>query len=152
MLTTQSTPAYAGLVLIEPTMITEDVFRAHFDDRMATMEGAVCATSIRRDRWAGRDDARSWLSGRFPWRVWDNKVLDIYVVSNRLILLLSEAQRLPRNTDFGTTTRVESPSSVIENKKPCPTQMLMDISRQRQSLRRSVTPCQCMLFGGHIMI
>lgn len=63
-------------------MITEDVFRAHFADRMATMEGAVCATSIRRDRWASRDDARSWLSGRFPWRVWDNKVLDIYVVSN----------------------------------------------------------------------
>lgn len=79
MLTTQVTPPYAGLVLIEPTMITEDVFRAHFADRMAMMEGAVCATSIRRDRWASRNDARCWLSGRFPWRVWDNKVLDIYV-------------------------------------------------------------------------
>ncbi|KAK0450346.1 Alpha/beta hydrolase fold-1 [Desarmillaria tabescens] len=79
MLTTQSSPPYAGLVLIEPTMITEDVFRAHFADRMATMEGAVCATSIRRHRWAGRDDARSWLSGRFPWRVWDERVLDIFV-------------------------------------------------------------------------
>ncbi|KAG7439822.1 uncharacterized protein BT62DRAFT_957664 [Guyanagaster necrorhizus] len=79
MLTTQSSPPYAGLVLIEPTMITEDVFRAHFADRMATMEGAVCATSIRRDRWTGKDDAHGWLAGRFPWRVWDNRVLDIFV-------------------------------------------------------------------------
>ncbi|KAF9032692.1 hypothetical protein BDZ89DRAFT_1233477 [Hymenopellis radicata] len=40
---------YAALVLIEPTMIPEDLSYAHFDDRMANMAVMVGATSLRRD-------------------------------------------------------------------------------------------------------
>ncbi|KAK7448810.1 hypothetical protein VKT23_013540 [Stygiomarasmius scandens] len=83
MLTTKTFPVsklpYVALILIEPTMVTRELFFEHFDDRMITMEFTVGATSIRRDTWPGREEAFQWLSRKFPWRMWDPRVVRLLV-------------------------------------------------------------------------
>ncbi|KAF8909980.1 hypothetical protein CPB85DRAFT_1221751 [Mucidula mucida] len=83
MLTTRGTLLselpYAALVLIEPTMIPEELFYAHFDDRMANMAVMVGATSLRRDSWPSRNDAFLWFERKFPWKTWDPRALRLLV-------------------------------------------------------------------------
>ncbi|RDB21685.1 hypothetical protein Hypma_011238 [Hypsizygus marmoreus] len=68
---------YAAIVLIEPAMVTRELFNAHIEDRMASMNFAVSATSVRRDTWVSREVAFTWFSKRFPWNVWDPRVVRI---------------------------------------------------------------------------
>ncbi|KAF5369224.1 hypothetical protein D9757_010026 [Collybiopsis confluens] len=78
MLTTKPFPVsglpYTSIVLVEATMITQEIFEAHFDDRIKSMEVTVAATESRRDAWANREEAYTWLSRRFPFRTWDPRV------------------------------------------------------------------------------
>ncbi|KAF8816217.1 hypothetical protein BYT27DRAFT_7238055 [Phlegmacium glaucopus] len=66
---------YVAMVLIEPTMMTREVFNAHLDDRMASMDSVVAATSARRDFWLSKEQAFEYFKGRFPWKSWDPRVL-----------------------------------------------------------------------------
>ncbi|KAJ4470388.1 alpha/beta-hydrolase [Lentinula edodes] len=70
---------YVSLILIEPTMITREMFEAHFDDRIRSMEMSVGATEVRRDVWPDREEAFRWLSRRFPFRTWDPRVVRLLV-------------------------------------------------------------------------
>ncbi|KAE9393434.1 hypothetical protein BT96DRAFT_863528 [Gymnopus androsaceus JB14] len=83
VLTTQCFPIsnlpYVSLVLVEPTMITREMFEAHFDTRIKAMEMVVGATEVRRDVWPDREEAFRWLSRRFPFRNWDPRVVRILV-------------------------------------------------------------------------
>jgi hypothetical protein len=91
MLTTKAFPLsglpYAAIVLIEPAMITRELFSAHLEDRMATMNLAVKVTSIRRDTWDSREVAFKWFIKRFPWSSWDPRVVHILAV--RMLLCAS---------------------------------------------------------------
>jgi hypothetical protein len=92
MLTTKEFPAsqlpYAAIVLVEPTIVTRELFNAHVDDRMESMKFAVSATSVRRDKWDTREVAFSWLSKRFPWNRWDPRVVRLLTVSQLCCLHL----------------------------------------------------------------
>ncbi|KAJ3739650.1 Alpha/beta hydrolase fold-1 [Lentinula detonsa] len=83
MLTMRSFPLsrlpYVSLILVEPTMITREMFEAHFDDRIRSMEMLVGATEVRRDVWPDREEAFRWLSRRFPFRTWDPRVVRLLV-------------------------------------------------------------------------
>lgn len=72
---------YAALILIEPTIVTKEVFDAQFDARTASIKFVVAATSVRRDTWANKDEAFTWLSKRFPWNLWDSRVVRLLAVS-----------------------------------------------------------------------
>ncbi|KAF8998383.1 Alpha/beta hydrolase fold-1 [Cyathus striatus] len=67
-----------GLVLVEPTMVTRELWNAHLDDRMASMDLSVAATSMRRDKWRTREDAHNYFSRRNPWKAWDPRVVRLY--------------------------------------------------------------------------
>ncbi|KAJ3505219.1 hypothetical protein NLJ89_g7532 [Agrocybe chaxingu] len=83
MLTTKEIPpyklAYAAMVLIEPTMITRELFNAHLEDRMASMDFAVAATAARRNIWKSREAAFEYFRKRFPWGMWDERVVRVLV-------------------------------------------------------------------------
>ncbi|KAJ7600911.1 Alpha/beta hydrolase family-domain-containing protein [Mycena floridula] len=83
MLTTKDIPLseipYIAVILIEPTMVTQELFYQTFDERMATMVFTVEATSMRRDTWPTRDEAFIWMSKRFPWRKWDPRAVRLLV-------------------------------------------------------------------------
>ncbi|KAJ7691043.1 Alpha/beta hydrolase fold-1 [Mycena rosella] len=79
VLTMRDTPLaslpYAALILVEPTVITRDMFYLTIDDRIPTMEFVVAATSARRERWRSRAEARAWMARRVPWDTWDARAL-----------------------------------------------------------------------------
>jgi hypothetical protein len=75
-----SSVGITGLVLIEPTLVSREVFSSHFEDRMAQMDFAVSATSSRKDQWKSKPDALQYFRKRFPWNMWDPESLKLYVV------------------------------------------------------------------------
>jgi hypothetical protein len=74
-------PSYTSLILIEPTIVTRETYMAELEDRTAQMDFVVTATATRRDAWKSREDASTWLSKRFPWNMWDPRVVKVYTVS-----------------------------------------------------------------------
>ncbi|KAI9059810.1 alpha/beta-hydrolase [Trametes sanguinea] len=71
--------AYAALVLIEPALITREVFDANLEERQGALSTMAGAISKRRDAWASREDAHQYFQKRFPWSVWNPRVLELYV-------------------------------------------------------------------------
>lgn len=64
-----------ALVLVEPVMMTRQLFSASTDDWMAAVNLLVSATSVRRDTWDSREAAFNWFKERLPWKVWDPRVI-----------------------------------------------------------------------------
>lgn len=77
LLTTKEIPpsTFAAMILIEPTIVTREVFNSELEDRMSAMDFSVAATSSRRDVWPSRDEAFHYFKKRIPWRVWDERVI-----------------------------------------------------------------------------
>ncbi|KAF7784898.1 hypothetical protein Agabi119p4_1063 [Agaricus bisporus var. burnettii] len=68
-----------SLILVEPMLVTREVFNSQFEDRMDQMEFAISSTSAKRDHWESRSDALQYFQKRFPWSMWDRKSLMLYV-------------------------------------------------------------------------
>jgi len=66
---------YVAMILIEPTIITRQLFNAELDDRMAYMDFVVAMTSARRDSWPSKEQAFEYFKTRFPWKFWHPLVL-----------------------------------------------------------------------------
>lgn len=66
---------YVAMILIEPTMVTREVFNTQLDDRMAHMDLIVAITSARRDIWPSKEHAFEYFKTRSPWNSWDPRVL-----------------------------------------------------------------------------
>lgn len=71
---------FSSIVLVEPTLVTRELFNAHRNDRMEQMDFAVSATSTRRNHWESRDKAFEYFRKRIPWGLWDHRVLRLLVV------------------------------------------------------------------------
>lgn len=69
-----------ALVLVEPVMMTRQLFSASTDDWMAAVNLLVGATSVRRDTWDSREAAFNWFKERLPWKVWDPRVIRLLSV------------------------------------------------------------------------
>lgn len=83
LLTTKEIPpsTFAAMILIEPTIVTREVFNSELEDRMSAMDFSVAATSSRRDVWPSRDEAFHYFKKRIPWRVWDERVILLLTVN-----------------------------------------------------------------------
>ncbi|KDR86137.1 hypothetical protein GALMADRAFT_235372 [Galerina marginata CBS 339.88] len=82
LLTTKHLPhpyPYPALILIEPTLITRELFNAYREDRMAEMDFAVSATSARRHTWGSKELAYAYFRKRVPWEFWDERVVRLLV-------------------------------------------------------------------------
>jgi len=82
MLTTKEMPpgafSYTAMVLIEPTLVTRELYDSQLEDRMASMDFAVASTSARRDLWNSKADALAYFSKRIPWGMWDPRIVRLY--------------------------------------------------------------------------
>ncbi|KAJ7253912.1 Alpha/beta hydrolase family-domain-containing protein [Mycena rebaudengoi] len=54
---------YTAFVLIEPTIVSADDFTGHIEK------------TTRRDEWPSREVAHQWMKARYPWKVWDPRML-----------------------------------------------------------------------------
>jgi hypothetical protein len=71
---------FLALILVEPTMISREVFYANKEQRMAALNMAIGATSARRDTWDSREAAFDWFTKRLPWKFWDPRVTRLFSV------------------------------------------------------------------------
>ena len=46
----------------------------------AALQNAMAFAKVRKDIWPSRQAAREWLARKAPWRAWDARALDLYVV------------------------------------------------------------------------
>ena len=70
-----------AMILIEPTVVTRELFNAQLDDRMAYIDLVVAMTSARRDIWSSNEHAFEYFKTRFPWKFWDSRVLRLLTVN-----------------------------------------------------------------------
>lgn len=91
---------YEAIILIEPALITREVYNANLAEREGALKAMNKAISKRRDTWATKEEARAYFEERFPWMMWDLRVRDLFVVrrhcsmcvaTSHLTLLLSPA-------------------------------------------------------------
>jgi hypothetical protein len=86
ILTTKEIPLhelpYCAIILVEPSLVTRELFDAHIEDRLALMDLSVAATSARRDTWKSRGEAFRYFSKRTPWKTWNPRMVNILTVSD----------------------------------------------------------------------
>jgi hypothetical protein len=73
---------YAALVLIEPTIVSREDFKGRIEKMVM---GFSAATKTRRDKWPSREVAHQWMKARYPWRVWDPRMLQALIVLHPLL-------------------------------------------------------------------
>lgn len=76
-----SKPPYIAVFLVEPTIMSQELFDAHAKERQDFGEVTMKVTLNRVDSWPTREAAASYLRKRLPWKSWDSRVFDIYIVS-----------------------------------------------------------------------
>lgn len=101
---------YCAMILVEPTLAPRELFNAHIENRMALMNYAVSATSVRRDTWKSREEAFRHFTKRLPWKSWDPRVVRILTVSDGLTHHLHRLINY-RNMAF----RIHHPEGLLSN-------------------------------------
>ncbi|OCH85625.1 alpha/beta-hydrolase [Obba rivulosa] len=71
--------SYRALVLVEPSLITRELRLKHKAERDAALVRMMKALDGRRDVWGSRAEARAYFAKRLPWKMWDARVLDLFV-------------------------------------------------------------------------
>ncbi|KAK0443605.1 alpha/beta-hydrolase [Armillaria borealis] len=66
-------------IMFDSLVLVEATIRHPSSEVYHTAMYKTVATVTRHDIWASREAAKVWLGKRFPWKVWDPEVLDIYV-------------------------------------------------------------------------
>ena len=59
------------------------------DPRIEIGQKNVAGVVSRRDRWDTFDDVRAWLVRRYPYKTWDTRIIDLYIVWLPLMSLLN---------------------------------------------------------------
>jgi len=72
------------MILIEPAMISKNLL-AHGLGIQKGVTQLIRSSGSRRDIWPSHAEAKSWMKQRSPWKLWDQRVLDVHVVSLLLI-------------------------------------------------------------------
>ncbi|KAK7012805.1 Alpha/beta-hydrolase [Favolaschia claudopus] len=70
---------YNGIILVEPSMMDEDTWKASGEDEIQPAFDMVTnAVKHRRDVWATREAALKFFMGRFPWNAWDPRIVALF--------------------------------------------------------------------------
>ena len=75
---------FKALVFVEPALIPREHYRARIKGRAKALEIVSQSISRRRDEWKSREDAAQYYKTRIPWQLWDQRVLDLFVVRHLL--------------------------------------------------------------------
>jgi len=68
---------YAGLILIEPSLMDEDTWNTHKEIHSG-FEMVTKAVTHRRNVWENKEAAHKYLIGRSPWKSWDPRVVELF--------------------------------------------------------------------------
>jgi hypothetical protein len=62
-------------------MISQELFDAHAKERERSAKMSMKFTLERRDTWPDAEAAASYLRRKLPWKSWDSRIFDVYIVS-----------------------------------------------------------------------
>ena len=68
------------MLLVEPPMIDRHVFQANLKDRQRQLKFVTAAVSKSRASWPDKRTALEYFAKRPPYRAWDRRVLELYIV------------------------------------------------------------------------
>ncbi|KAL4265483.1 AB hydrolase superfamily protein [Pleurotus pulmonarius] len=92
---------YSSMILIEPVMYSRELLSQDNDVQNWIIKASKACLS-RRDSWTTISAAKTYLSSKSPWKLWDPRMLDIYVTLGGLRQLPSP----PYGADSGVTLTV----------------------------------------------
>ncbi|KAI0363646.1 alpha/beta-hydrolase [Pilatotrama ljubarskyi] len=70
---------FESMILVEPALITKVVYDEHLEEREGALKTMSIAIMKRRDTWNTREEAKEYFQKRFPWMIWDPRIIDRYV-------------------------------------------------------------------------
>ncbi|EIM81900.1 uncharacterized protein STEHIDRAFT_66011 [Stereum hirsutum FP-91666 SS1] len=68
---------FVAFVFIEPVMLPPPI--SPNDPRIRMGINNVKGVLSRKNRWDDMNDLEKWLGNRYPWKIWDRRVLEIYL-------------------------------------------------------------------------
>lgn len=75
------------MIFVEPMMYSRELLSRNVDVQNWIIKASKACLS-REDSWPSISAAKAFLSSKSPWKLWDPRVLDIYVVSLLFWLLM----------------------------------------------------------------
>ena len=60
-------------------MMTPEMLREAQEKRLPMLR-AIELAKTRQDIWSSKEEAREWFRRQFPWRRWDKRVFDLFIV------------------------------------------------------------------------
>jgi len=76
MLSMASLP-FTAVIFIEPTILIPPILPD--DPRAAQGVANRKAVLSRKDKWASMEEASEWMRKRYPWKLWDKRVFNLYL-------------------------------------------------------------------------
>ena len=73
---------YKSMILIEPPMNDRQLRDEHLEDRTRHMALLAKAVGSQRTEFDSREAAYEWMRMKNPWKIWDDRVMRIFVVSD----------------------------------------------------------------------
>ena len=70
----------SSLIMVEPPMMTPEIVKHGLETGSLPMIRAIEFAKTRRDIWSSREEAREWFAKRSPWKRWDKRVFDLFIV------------------------------------------------------------------------
>lgn len=72
--------SYKAAIFIESSICDPKVFESHREKQWPKNLAMAQAITKRRSSWLSRDEARAFFRNRLPWKTWDPRELDLFVV------------------------------------------------------------------------
>lgn len=96
---------YDACILVEPAMWTEDLV----GQNTPFLDMAILSLPKRRQHWKNWEDMQKYIRSRMPWNMWDQRALDLYLVSPlpATLHLPCSPPGMIRSSHSRTTTSVE---------------------------------------------
>ena len=69
-------PSLRALILVEPVMLPPPISEKSLRKGDTNTAGVLA----RRELWEDHTALRAWLLQRYPWKIWDTRVLEVYLV------------------------------------------------------------------------
>ena len=67
------------MIVIEPPMMPPKMLKYAQEKRLPMLR-AIELAKTRQDIWSSREEAREWFGRQFPWRRWDKRVFNLFIV------------------------------------------------------------------------
>ena len=101
---------YKAMILIEPPMSDRQLREEFAEDRRQHMAFLAKSVGSQRSEFESREAAYEWMCKRNPWKVWDDRVKRLFVVSHPVGPVKDQTSNRSHYCSHMTLTEVRPPT------------------------------------------